>query len=637
LLYQPKRVQGKPAVGQAGGQWANWIGLSILIGVAYFLAARLSLLLLTKPDGVAVFWPASGVAAGTLVALGPRARVPVAVGAAVATIVANLMGDRTLVSAFVFAICNAGEALLTGWLIQRYFGLNFALDRLSHVLGLVTAAVVATAISGIGGTAGFLYFHSSTAPILSTWQHWFASDALGILTVAPLIIEFASVAREPPPRGELVEGILGLTALVCISAFVLFLPQGHWGIVIPIAALFPLLLWLAARCRPMFAAAAAFIIAFTLVCMTTFNVGYFGDSTLSADQRIMGAQASILAISLCALVLASLFAERRHHEAALFEGQARLQEALTAGGVMAFEWNTRTNASNRSDNAAQILGLDPNKPFSAAAFLERVHPDDRADFKARIRTVSPDKPSYKKTFRFRCPDGREIWLEESSIAEFDSTGRCLRLKGLTLDITERKLSDERQGLLIAELDHRVKNLLARVAVISSHTRQGSNSMDQFVQVLDRRIQSMAAAHSLLSQSRWSGVNLADLVHSQLAPYATTANTTIGGPDVTLTPTVTQAVAMALHELVTNAVKYGALLTPSGHVAVNWHQRVDGETSHVEIEWRESGGPPVAIPAKTGYGTSLIREMIPHELGGAVELAFVAEGVRCRIEVPLEQR
>ena len=633
-MYQPKRIQGKLAVGRASGLWANWIGLSILIGVAYFLAARLSLLLLTKPDGVAVFWPASGVAAGALVALGPRARLPVAVGAAVATIVANLMGDRTLVSALVFAICNAGEALLAGWLIQRYFGLNFALDRLSHVLGLVTAAVVATAISGIGGTAGFLYFHSSTAPILSTWQHWFASDALGILTVAPLIIEFASVAREPPPRGELIEGILGLTALVCISAFVLFLPQGHWGIVIPIAALFPLLLWLAARCRPMFAAGAAFIIAFALVCMTTFGIGYFGDSALSVDQRIMGAQASILAISLCALVLASLFAERRHHEAALFEGQARLQEALTAGGVMAFEWNTRSNASNRSDNAAQILGLDPNKPFSAAEFLERVHPDDRADFKARIRTVSPDKPSYKKTFRFRCPDGREIWLEESSIAEFDSAGQCLRLKGLTLDITERKLSDERQGLLIAELDHRVKNLLARVAVITSYTRQGSNSIDQFVQVLDRRIQSMAAAHSLLSQNRWSGVKLVDLVHSQLAPYATTANTTIGGPDVTLTPIVTQAVAMALHELVTNAVKYGALSNPSGHVAVNWHQPVDEEASRVKIEWRESGGPPVVRPAKAGYGTSLIREMIPHELGGTVDLAFVPDGVCCRIEVPL---
>ena len=155
LLYQPKRVQEQVAARQPRQQWVNWIGLAVLVGVAYFLAARLSLLLLTKPDGVAVFWPASGVAAGAMIALGSRARLPVAVGAAVATIVANLMGDRTLLSAVVFALCNAGEALLTGWLIQRYFGANFGLDRLSHVLGLVTAAVVATAVSGIGGTAGF--------------------------------------------------------------------------------------------------------------------------------------------------------------------------------------------------------------------------------------------------------------------------------------------------------------------------------------------------------------------------------------------------------------------------------------------------------------------------------------------------
>jgi PAS domain S-box-containing protein len=637
-LYQPKRVQEQVAARQPRQQWVNWIGLAVLVGVAYFLAARLSLLLLTKPDGVAVFWPASGVAAGAMIALGSRARLPVAVGAAVATIVANLMGDRTLLSAVVFALCNAGEALLTGWLILRYFGANFGLDRLSHVLGLVTAAVVATAVSGIGGTAGFLYFHNSTAPILATWQHWFASDALGILTIAPLIIELASATREPPPRTELVEGTLGLTALVCISAFVIFLPQGHWGIVIPIAALFPLLLWLAARCRPIFAAAAAFIIAITLVCMTTFSIGYFGESSLSVDQRIMGAQASILAISLCALVLASLFAERRQHEAALFEGQARLQEALAAGGVMAFEWNARTNGSNRSDNAAQILGLVPDKSFSAVEFLERVHPDDRPDFKARIHAVSPEKPSYRKTFRFRCPDGREIWLEESSIAEFDPTGRFVGLKGLTVDITERKQSDERQSLLIAELDHRVKNLLARVAVISSYTRLGSSSVDEFVQVLDRRIHSMAAAHSLLSQNRWNGVNLADLVDSQLAPYATAANMTIGGPDVVLGPTVTQAVAMALHELVTNAVKYGALSSPNGHVSVKWNrQPADGASTRVKIEWRENGGPPVVTPAKSGYGMSLIREMIPHELGGAVDLAFVTEGVCCEIDVPLEQR
>src|ERR1700756_4080339 len=149
--------------------WARLIGLAIAVGIAYFLSARLSLLLLTKPDGVAVFWPASGVASGVLIALGPRARLPVAAGAMAATVVANLMGDRTLLSAVVFGVCNAGEALLTAWLIERYFGLDFNLGKLSHVLGILACAIVATAVSGIGGTAGFLYFHSPSAPILPIW------------------------------------------------------------------------------------------------------------------------------------------------------------------------------------------------------------------------------------------------------------------------------------------------------------------------------------------------------------------------------------------------------------------------------------------------------------------------------------
>jgi integral membrane sensor domain MASE1 len=166
-----------------------------------------------------VFWPASGVAAGVLIALGPRARLPVAAGAMVATIVANLMGDRTLLSAVVFALCNAGEALLTAWLIEHFFGLRFNLGKLGHVLGLLACAIVATAVSGIGGTAGFLYFHSSDAPILTIWQHWFASDALGIITVAPLIIELASAVRQPPARRGLMEGAAALVALVILNGF----------------------------------------------------------------------------------------------------------------------------------------------------------------------------------------------------------------------------------------------------------------------------------------------------------------------------------------------------------------------------------------------------------------------------------
>jgi integral membrane sensor domain MASE1 len=166
---QVNNLQGQvlgrlPAAPDSTQRWAGSIGLAVLVSVAYFLAARLSLALLSKVDGVAVFWPASGVAAGVLIGLGPAARLPVAAGAMAATIVANLLGDRSLLSSIVFALCNAGEAVLTAWLIERQFGSRFTLDRLPNVLGLLAAAIAGTAVSGIGGAAGFVYFHRSTAP-----------------------------------------------------------------------------------------------------------------------------------------------------------------------------------------------------------------------------------------------------------------------------------------------------------------------------------------------------------------------------------------------------------------------------------------------------------------------------------------
>ena len=327
IVQQPTGLEWPSEVGRQ--RWLRSIGLAVAVCIAYFLAARLSLFLLTKPDGVAVFWPASGVATGVLVALGPRARIPVGAGTIVATVIANILGDRTLLSAAVFALCNAGEALLAGWLIEHYFGPAFSLDKLGHVLGLLAAAVLATALSGVGGTAGFLYFHSSTAPVLTTWQHWFASDALGIVTVAPLIIGFTSAVRSPPTPRERTEGFVALASLAVLAGFVIYLPQGLWGTVVPIAMLFPMLLWLAARCRPVFTAAAAFVIALAIVWTTTFGVGVFGDASFPIDERILAAQASILAISLCAFVLAALFAERRQHETVLVESGAQLQKALT--------------------------------------------------------------------------------------------------------------------------------------------------------------------------------------------------------------------------------------------------------------------------------------------------------------------
>src|SRR5260221_6543415 len=477
--------------------WIAAMGLATAVGIAYFFAAQLSLEFLAKPDGVAVFWPAAGVSSGRGIALGRDARLPVAGGVMVAAIIANLTGDRNVWGATAFALCNAGEALLTAWLIERYFGSPFRLDRLRNVLGLLAAAAVATAASGIGGTVAYKLFHSPTAPIWTTWQHWFASDAVGIITVAPLVIGLAEAVREPPPRNEIIEGVVALVALAAMTVIIVSLPPKPWQTMVPVTLLFPILLWLAARCRPGLAAAAGFIVSLTIVWTITFGIGHFGDPAVPIGDRIMGAQAAILGVALCAYVLAALFAERRRAET-------------------------------------------------------------------------------------------------------------------------------RQARLIAELDHRVKNVLARVAVVAMHTRRGSGTMDEFVQTLNGRIQSMAAAHSLLGQSRWGGVGLTDLIRRPLAPYTTDANTQIGGPEVMLTAAETQAVAMVIHELVTNAAKYGALSSPDGRVSVNWDRTRADAAAILTVTWRELGGPPIAAPFQSGYGSCLIRDLIPHELGRTVELGFSSD-------------
>jgi two-component sensor histidine kinase len=150
---------------------------------------------------------------------------------------------------------------------------------------------------------------------------------------------------------------------------------------------------------------------------------------------------------------------------------------------------------------------------------------------------------------------------------------------------------------------------ARWAVIR-HTRRRSGTVDEFVEALDGRIRSIAAAHALLSQSRWSGVGLTDLIRCQLAPYTTDANTAIDGPEVMLTSAQAQAVAMVIHELATNAAKHGALSSPDGRVSVSWERTGTSAAVVLKITWNELGGPPTKAPVRRGYGSSLIRRSHP---------------------------
>jgi two-component sensor histidine kinase len=193
-------------------------------------------------------------------------------------------------------------------------------------------------------------------------------------------------------------------------------------------------------------------------------------------------------------------------------------------------------------------------------------------------------------------------------------------------------SQDQQRTLNAELDHRVKNLLATVSAIIAQTPKPDGTLADYAAGLDERIRSLARTHELLSDSKWHGVSLADIVRRELAPYATD-NAEIGGPYVTLRAEAAQAVGMVLHELATNAAKYGALSKLGGRLLLRWRWLRHGSRDGLAIEWRELDGPPVVKPKRSGYGTEIIRELIPFELGGTVDLAFASSGLECQLDIP----
>ena len=304
-------------------------------------------------------------------------------------------------------------------------------------------------------------------------------------------------------------------------------------------------------------------------------------------------------------------------------------------GIGIWDWNLRTGKVTWTPELAAIFGVEPGTVQCYGDFRERVHPDDIERIEATRGAALRRRETYKLEYRIIHPDGQDRWIVGRGGAVYDeATGEPIRILGNNVDITERKVLEEHKTTLISELDHRVKNVLATVSTVASRTQEMSNSMPEFVAALDGRIKSMATTHELLSSRHWQGIPLAELVRRELAPYATASNTSADGPDLVLSAEAGQTLAMVFHELATNAAKFGAMSVKSGRVSVRWNYMRNGHTeSWLCIRWQESGGPPVASPKRSGFGTSVVRELIPYELGGTVDLLYRPEGVCCKLRMP----
>jgi PAS domain S-box-containing protein len=306
--------------------------------------------------------------------------------------------------------------------------------------------------------------------------------------------------------------------------------------------------------------------------------------------------------------------------------------ALAAGQMGSWDWDAAGGILSWDEGQHRIFGVDPETfKVTPESVRELIHPEDRARLRAALAEVKED--TYQTEFRVLRPGGELRWCIGAVAASFDANRRVIRLGGVTVDITERKNAEERQSLLVREVDHRARNALAVVQSIVRLTR--AESKDAYITAVEGRITALSRAHVLLSQSRWQGASLRRILDEELDPYRRTEAEKIaaGGPEVFLEPATAQILALALHELATNAAKYGALSSPHGRVRLLWE--LDGE--RLALKWIESGGPLVLPPVAEGYGTRVISASVERQLDGSAVFDWRPEGLHFRMSIPLGER
>jgi PAS domain S-box-containing protein len=324
-------------------------------------------------------------------------------------------------------------------------------------------------------------------------------------------------------------------------------------------------------------------------------------------------------------------AQLEQSTAKLVESEQRRSMAIAAGRMGSWDWDWVNGDWMWDAGQYRIFGVEPDSfEVTSANIQALMHPDDAEALRKAIIHFEKGARSYEAEFRITRPDGEVRWCVGTAAASVDKAGRVVRLSGVTVDITERKRAEERQNLLAREVDHRAKNALALAQSIVRLTR--GNSVKDYVQAVEGRINALARVHTILSLSSWQGAEIGKLVDEELAPHCSGDQIELQGRELQLQPATAQTLALVLHELITNSVKYGALSALSGRLRVKW----DVEAEALQLLWEERGGPPVKKPSSRGFGTRSVIASIESQLGGRAEFDWHPAGLVCRISVPLAQ-
>jgi PAS domain S-box-containing protein len=330
--------------------------------------------------------------------------------------------------------------------------------------------------------------------------------------------------------------------------------------------------------------------------------------------------------------LRSAAVKRKAAEQDLKASKDHLQLAFDATQLGWWQYDALCRVVSGDERFKEIFDVTAEE-VSIEDLIKRVHPDDAESFQAnREAALDPanPKPYVHQEYRIRRRDGTVRWVEGNALVHFEGAGverRLVSFGGTVQDITERKEREEKEHLLMREINHRAKNMLSVVHSIAQQT--AATSPEDFVERFSARVQALSANQDLLVRNEWTGVEIADLVGAQLAHFADLIGSRIAvqGSKLRLNPASAQAVGLALHELATNAGKYGALSTDKGRVDISW-EVTDGDK--FTMSWTECGGPPVTAPKRAGFGTIVMEAMTARSVNGAVQLDFMPSGVMWRL-------
>lgn len=325
-------------------------------------------------------------------------------------------------------------------------------------------------------------------------------------------------------------------------------------------------------------------------------------------------------------------------EAALAREEKRRAVAVEAADLATWVWDVRSDMIECDVLLSDLLGLPRSSRLKARDIIRAVDRRDVSRIEARFREAMAGSDDYFGEYRVKSFDPPRWLATRGRVIERDAAGKPTLIFGVNYDITERKLGDERQRLLLRELNHRVKNTLATVQALATQTVRHARNPSDFLEAFGARLQALGVAHGLLSDREWRGIGIRELVQIEVKPFESAGQERIAlsGDDFFLTPDQALGLGLILHELASNALQHGALSVPAGEVGLGWRAEGRRAARRLVVTWRETAGPEVRPPDRHGFGSILIRRSLAKVIASEVTHEFRPEGVFAQISMPLEE-